>query len=206
MKVGYVRISRAGPSEAEQTAALREAGIDDLSRQAPVFIDRPKEVKGKSEVAQLAQREKAISSLRRGDILVVASAGRLGTTPSDLLVVLEAIADAGASIHDVAVGENIAFHHEVIAALAFLERAREEERRQILAKARAQKAALGAHRGPPVKLNGKAKEKAREAWEDITLTVQDVVKLSGVSEATLRRAFGPKGTPRFGRSDKTSNK
>ena len=204
MKIGYIRISKAGPNRKEQESALRTVGIEDFSVAGAVYVDDPEKTKNK--MTQLPSREAAIASLRAGDEFVVASAGRLGTSADDVLEALKAITENGAAVYDVAVGERIVFDQAVIVALAFMERARQEERKNILAKARAEKAALGAHRGPPIKLTGRAKEDAREAWEDMTLTASDVVKRSGVSESTLRRLFGPKGTPRFGRSDKASEK
>ncbi|MCG7363510.1 hypothetical protein MHZ93_19815 [Roseomonas sp. ACRSG] len=68
VKIGYMRESAARPSLAEQEALLRQAGIVDFGRDAPVYIDKPR----RGPVATTPERDKMVRYLRPGDAVVIA--------------------------------------------------------------------------------------------------------------------------------------
>jgi DNA invertase Pin-like site-specific DNA recombinase len=86
MIVGYVRVSTDGQGLDAQQAALRDAGC------AEVFAE--KQSGAKTDRAALA---KAIATLTAGDTLVVCKLDRLARSTRDLLNILAAIAEAGAT-------------------------------------------------------------------------------------------------------------
>ena len=59
MKIGYIRISKAGPNRKEQESALRTVGIEDFSVAGTVYVDDPE--KAKDKMTQLPSREAAIA-------------------------------------------------------------------------------------------------------------------------------------------------
>jgi DNA invertase Pin-like site-specific DNA recombinase len=195
VKIGYMRQCAAGPTLAEQEALLRQAGIEDFARNAPIYIDKPR----RRPVATTPERDKMMRILRQGDVVVVAKASRLGTTRSDRLQALATITKRGASLYDADTGEAVQLQPEAIRAMAFLDRAESGLKREQAARMRQRKVALGATGGRPERLRGKTKAAAAAAWADITKTARDVALEFNVGARTLYRLFGPKGTPLFGR-------
>lgn len=64
MKIGYMRECAAGPALAEQEALLRQAGIVDFSRHAPVYVDKHR--KGPSaDVGRVDVRRRDLHASRR---------------------------------------------------------------------------------------------------------------------------------------------
>lgn len=199
MKRGYIRVSKAGPSLEDQRAALARAGITDQSDGGPVYVDA--EAKGRRKGgadARLVERARALLSLRAGDVLVVHSLARLGTSTPDTMAVLGEIAMRGASLYLAAAGRALAWHPdaaEIVAAVADAER---ERRQEIAAKARRAAADMGAVRGPARSLALGRRQAAAAAWADVLLTAAQVEAQTGIPVRTLYRMFGPRGTPRFG--------
>jgi hypothetical protein len=68
VKIGYMRECAAGPTLAEQEALLRQAGIEDFSRHAPVYMDKRR----KGPAATTPERDKMLCALRPGDVVVIA--------------------------------------------------------------------------------------------------------------------------------------
>ncbi|WP_158600857.1 recombinase family protein [Teichococcus wenyumeiae] len=192
-----MRESVAGPTLAEQEALLRQAGIKNFGRDAPVYIDKLR----RGPVATMPERDKMVRYLRPGDVVVIAKASRLGTTRADRLQTLAAITKRSASIYDADTGEGVQLQPEAIRAMAFLDRAESGSKREVAARMRARKVALGATGGRPERLQGKTKAAAAVAWADLTKTARDVALEFNVGARALYRLFGPKGTPRFGRKD-----
>jgi len=199
MKIGYMRLCAAGPSLAEQEALLRQAGIVDFGRDAPVYTDKPR----RGPVATTPERDKMVRYLRPGDVVVIAKASRLGTTRADRLETLASITKRGASIYDADAGETVHLQPEAIRAMAFLDRAESGAKRESAARMRARQVALGATGGRPERLRGNTKTAAAAAWVDLTKTARDVAVEFNVGVRTLYRLFGPKGTPRFGKKPET---
>ncbi|MFC7557626.1 recombinase family protein [Pseudoroseomonas wenyumeiae] len=168
-----------------------------FSRDAPVYIDKPR----RGPVATTPERDKMMRILRQGDMVVIAKASRLGTTRTDRLQALATITKRGASLYDADTGEAVQLQPEAIRAMAFLDRAESGLKRELAARMRARKVALGATGGRPERLQGNTKAAGAIicAWADITKTARDVALEFNVGARTLYRVFGPKGRPRFGR-------
>ena len=197
-KCGYIRLSKAAPSLKEQQAALRSVGLTDFSDEGPVFVDEPPRRRPKPGEDPLAQRRMAIVSIGPGDELVIASAARLGTSPSDVLAALVEIARRGGAVYDVEAGKPIRWHPDALDAIEFVQRAETGQRREVTTKMRAKKVAIGALGGAPVKLEGEALAEAKRLWADPAFSAAQVAEKAGVTERTLYRRLGERGTPRFG--------
>ena len=199
MRRGYIRLSKAGPSRKAQEAALACAGIEDFSDIGPVHIDVIPKPAARPEDRH-PQRAEAIRSLCDGDELVIASPARLGATREDILSSIKAIGDRGASIHDASTGTSYRWHPDAAGIAEFAALAEREGAAERTKKMRERKAELGAHAGPPARLEkGTAPyNRAKTLWEDLTKSAKEVAAETSVSTATLYRHFGPKGTPVFG--------
>lgn len=86
MKIGYARVSTTGQSPDNQAAQLKAAGCDRIVQETASGA--------KSDRQALA---KLMSSLGQGDVLVVTRLDRLARSTIDLLTILKAAADRGAS-------------------------------------------------------------------------------------------------------------
>lgn len=84
MKVGYARADADGQTTALQRVALREAGCE------RVFGDK--------EAQQRPALARALKAIGKGDVLVVWRLDRLGRSLSDLLRIVEQIAEKGAHL------------------------------------------------------------------------------------------------------------
>jgi DNA invertase Pin-like site-specific DNA recombinase len=84
--IGYARVSTNGQSPEGQLADLGAAGCE------KTFWEK---ISGKGR--DRAQLEKALSSLREGDVLIITRLDRLARSSRDLLNVIKQITDAGAS-------------------------------------------------------------------------------------------------------------
>lgn len=199
MKRGYIRVSKAGPSLEDQRAALVKAGIADHSADGAVYVDaEPKGRRTPGADARLAQRAAAVKALRAGDVLVVATPSRLGTSREDMEAVLAEIGRKGASVYDCASGRTITWSAEAAEAVAFVAAAETERRQEITGKARRAAAEMGAVRGAAKKLTPKRRAEAKAAWADVALSAAQVQERTGIPVRTLYRLFGARGTPIFG--------
>jgi DNA invertase Pin-like site-specific DNA recombinase len=87
MIVGYARVSTDGQTLDAQQSALMNAGCE------RVFSEK----QSGAGVADRAALAKAIAALAEGDTLIVTKLDRLARSTRDLLNVLAAVADAGAT-------------------------------------------------------------------------------------------------------------
>lgn len=185
MLVGYARISTDDQDLALQRDALDAAGCERLYEDtiSGVKADRP----------QLAE---AIDFLRPGDMLVVWRLDRLGRSLSNLIELMNTLAERGIGfrslteqIDTTTSGGKLIFH--IFGALAEFERELIRERtRAGLAAARAR----GRTGGRPRKLDDPRKlTMARALYDDGTHTVEDICKTLGISRATLYRALKTRG-------------
>lgn len=82
--VGYILIRKAGPTEEEQLASLKAAGVPVDQPYAPVYADRYRERRRNNPGDDpLPERSHMISRLNPGDIIAVHSAGCLAITSAD---------------------------------------------------------------------------------------------------------------------------
>jgi DNA invertase Pin-like site-specific DNA recombinase len=189
MDRGYMRITKAGETEAEQREKLVAAGVEPDH----LYIDdNRKPVKGGAH--DLKDRDTIIRDIRPGSRVIVTNLDRLGVSSKDIMAALGAIMAKGAAVYDlsssktyegVAAGEAVA---DAAAAEARQKRVRVEKAREVL-KTRKVK------RGPKPKLDGAAKERARDLYNDLGKPIRQVSEEVGVSPTQLRRLFGERGTP-----------
>jgi DNA invertase Pin-like site-specific DNA recombinase len=187
MKLGYKRIDRAGPSEADQDAALRAAGVIDFSPDGPVYADVAPKRRPKPGGDPTPARTDLLRALREGDEVVIHSPARLGSTRADVLLVLAAVSKARAAIYDCASGTRITVHPDAAAAIAFAAEAESQGQRERAARARRGKTR---HAGPAPALSGKRLAEAEAAWADPAKSAEQVAEQVRASVSTLYRRFG----------------
>lgn len=179
MLVGYARISTDDQDLSLQRDALRAAGCERL------FEDTMSGAK-----AERPQLTEALDFLRPGDTIVVWRLDRLGRSLSNLIELMNTLAERGISFKSVTEqidtttsGGKLIFH--IFGALAEFERELIRERtRAGLAAARAR----GRTGGRPRKLDDPRKlAMARALYDDGTHTVEDICKTLGISRATFYR-------------------
>ena len=199
MRLGYIRIDRAGPSRDEQEAALRAAGIEDFGPDGPVYVDAPPKRRPQPGADAQPALGEAVRALREGDELAIHSPARLGATRGAVLAALEQIGRAGAAVYDCADGAVVRFHPDAAAAIRFAAEAESQGQRERAAKARR---GITRKVGPPAALAGKRLADAKAAWSNPETSAQQVADQFKVGVRTLYRRFGPKGTPLFGKKEK----
>jgi DNA invertase Pin-like site-specific DNA recombinase len=196
MRLGYIRIDRAGPSRNEQEAALRLAGVEDFTPDGPVYVDAAPKKRAQPGADATPARTEAVRALREGDELAIHSAGRLGTTRDDVLRALEGVTAAGGAVWDCEAGQAVRWHPDARIAIAFAERAESQGKRQRAANARK---GITRRPGRSPALTQAQQKRAKDLWANPETTARQVADATGASERTLYRLFGPKGTPLFGR-------
>lgn len=202
MRIGYVRIDRVGASYAEQRQALEAAGIADFSNEGPVYIDPLRKRRVKDGEDPLPGRTDAIRALREGDELVVSNAARLGLNRADILKCLGQIGMVRAAVFVVDDGRVFVCSPAIADAADFAEIADKKLLSERMQKARKGRKAFGAATGKKTKLpkDGPLFDRIRSLWTDPAVPAEEVVKVSGVSLATLHRKLGGRSTPVFGRT------
>jgi DNA invertase Pin-like site-specific DNA recombinase len=91
MIIGYARVSTAGQTLDDQVGVLRTAGA--------VKVYQEKVSGARSDRPQLTR---ALTALKAGDVLMVTRLDRLARSTRDLLNILAAVSDAGASFRSIA--------------------------------------------------------------------------------------------------------
>ncbi|MCA0406032.1 MAG: recombinase family protein [Proteobacteria bacterium] len=178
MLVGYARVSTTDQDHALQVDALKAAGCEKIF----------------TETASGAQRDRpellaALDYMREGDTLVVWKLDRLARSMSHLISTIEMLEKRSVGFRSLteamdtttAIGK---FFFHFFGALAEFERSLIRER--TMAGLRAAKA-RGAISGRPRKFTDADLVAAKALLADGKLTVRDVAKHIGVSEATLYR-------------------
>ena len=182
MKLGYVRLSIAGPPLDTQLAAQRSAGV----HPSKIMIDdhlsgAPYAFEGRSLL---------LFSLKSGDEIVVATASRLGVGLDDVLGVLAEVARRGASVFDVETGARLILHPDAAEIVNFARRATSGIRLEAVAKMQRGRVASDRLGGPRLKLEGDRLERARRLWEDPSVPAQVIAEEFEVSVRTLYRRLG----------------
>lgn len=173
MKIGFIKTTSGGLSEAEQRSALEAVGITGLDNESAIFID---------------DREAAIDVLAAGDVFVVSDPGRVGSGAIDVMKALQEIAARGAAIMRADSGEVFSWSPDATRILNFTVEAAGQTRKEIAANARRVKAENNIPGGIPAfdwtpeivaKLNG---------WIDEGIkTRQEMADELGVSRSTVQR-------------------
>lgn len=194
MDRGYIRITKAGATEAEQRDKLIAAGVESDH----LYIDDTrKPVRGGA--ADLNNRMHIVNDIRPGSRVVVTDLDRIGVSEKDIIEVVSSIMAKGAGVLDLATGdifENLDAGQIMTGLVEKAAKAESRQKRGRMGKAREVLKSRKIKPGPPPKLEGAAKLAAREDYDDVTKPIRAVAKAHGISPSTLRRLFGERGTPR----------
>lgn len=181
MKIGYARVSTDDQNLDLQKQALRKAGCSRIIEDSGLSgADRSR-----------PGLHEAVSTLKKGDVLIVWKLDRLGRSLDHLITIIDTIGKQGAGfvsltedINTTTAGGRLVFH--MMGALA------EFERGLIAERTRAGMAAAkkrGKHVGRPFKLSRQQLDHARELIASGKESRYAVAELFGVDVKTLRRAL-----------------
>lgn len=184
-KIGYARVSTEAQDTGLQLDALRASGVHEI------FEDSG------SGVGPRPQLQRAIASLRSGDLLVVWKLDRAARSLSDLLHILSRVKAAGASIKSLTepidtsnpIGE---FTFQILGAVAQLERSMIRERvvaGQAAAKAR------GKRWGTRPSLTPDREEELVAAFAQGGYTLPSIARAFGVHQCVAKRVISLRFPP-----------
>lgn len=185
MDIGYVRLSKSGPSSDEQLAALAAAGVD-LAVDAALYVEPPPK---RNRTATYEQRDEAIKALRPGERLVIHSAPRLGSTEAEIRDAAAAVSKQSAVIWDCSAGLEIRHHPDAGRLIAWARDGAAMAAKERLGKARA---GITQRKPPPLALRGAKLATAKALWADAGRSVASIAKELGVSSRTLYRHLPPR--------------
>lgn len=182
MKIGYIRLSKAGPTLAEQEAALEAAGVT-LGGDAVYRDAAPKRRGG---VATFDQQAEAIRALRPDDVLVFHSAPRLGTTEAQMREVAIAASAKGAVLFDCATGQEVRHHPDAGRLLAWAKAGAEAA---LLERTEGARHSVKRRYVAPKAMTAAKLTKARGLLADPKNSIRAVAEAVGVSSRTIYRAM-----------------
>jgi DNA invertase Pin-like site-specific DNA recombinase len=185
MDIGYIRLSKSGPTGDEQEVALAAAGVV-LDIMASLYVE-PAPKRGRT--ATYDQRTEAIRALREGDRLVIHSAPRLGSTEAEIRDAAAAVSERGAVVWDCSTKLEIRHHPDAGRLIAWARDGAALAAKERLGKARQ---GIGNRKPPPKALRGAKLARARELWPDINRSVASIADELGVSPRTLYRHMPPR--------------
>lgn len=176
---GYARVSTGGQALDAQLEALKAAGCEKVFRE-----------KVSGAHADRAQLARLLMTIDRGDVLIVSRLDRLARSTRDLLDILGAVAERGASFRSL--GDSWAdtttphgrLMPAVLGGLAEFER---DLIRLRTGEGRTRAKARGVHMGRPPKLTPHQRREALQALADGTATQADLVRRFNVSQSTISR-------------------
>lgn len=199
-RMAYLCERKGLPSLDAQRATLAAAGLT-AAELAEAYVDCMNRKPRPGEPAQ-PERDHVIGAARRGDEVWVARLGVVATVEDDALRFLAAVSDHGAVLCDATTGQRFhapsAAQEHVSAGLRIAAAISADARAATLEKARRQR--------PKGKTGGKEEiaperiEAARPLWFDHRLSEAEVEERTGIAGRTLRRRFGKRGTPAFGKA------
>lgn len=179
MRIGYARVSTVDQSLDMQLDALNSAGCE------RVYTEKASGAKDDRKELQ-----RALDSLREGDVFVVYKLDRLARSTKKLIEVYEQLERLGVELVSICDGLDTTTPtgramFKMIGVIAELEREMIVERTNAgLAAARAR----GRHGGRP-KTDSKKVAQAIKLYESQAHTVAEITELTGVTKATLYRAI-----------------
>lgn len=196
-KRGYIRVWKGGPSEDDQRALLREAGVEVDSAHAPVYIDNltPRQMQGGA--LALKSREACIQAMRERtadegpDELVVCAPWILAVSASDLFSVAAKLSERGAIIFDLNSGQRMHWTPEMAGLAGMAEAVSRFQHRRRTEKARLTLATSDVKTGPKRKLTGKLLDLFLKDWRDpLSGTNREVCERHGISPNTAAKVGG----------------
>ena len=179
MIYGYARVSTDGQSVAAQVAALRAAGADEVTREqaSGAKTDRPK-------------LRSLFAKLDEGDVLLVTRLDRLARSTRDLLNMLDAIAQRGASFRSLAdawADTTTAHGRLMLTVLGGLAEFERELIRARTCEGRKRAKERGVHMGRPPALTHHQREEALRDLAKGKATQADLARRFNVSQSTISR-------------------
>lgn len=188
--VFYILLTKSGPTKDQQMAAIRRAVKP--ARTDEDYTDDLTKRRRKSD-HQFPARDTMIRQLRAGDVVVVASPGRLGIGRDDIRRTLHDLARKGNVLLDASTGKRLLWTDEIADHVEFLEAGRREHTADVLRGARAARKAAGiVYRPEPKELP----PNAEAIWRDTArYTRQEAGDACGVHWRTLHNRFRGRTEP-----------
>lgn len=176
--VGYARVSTVDQDTALQMDALRKAGVRKVYREAG------------SGVGPRPELQRALASMRQGDVLVVWKIDRVARSLGDLLGVLARLKSCGAAIRSLTEPIDTSspigvFTFQILGAVAELERSMIRER--VMA-GQAAARARGKRWGAPRQLEPDAESELVAMYLSGGHTIDQLARLFGVGYGVARGA------------------
>lgn len=187
--IGYARVSTADQSLEAQEAQLRAAGC------VEVYSDVMT-----GTAASRPQWDACRKGLRDGDSLVITRLDRAGRSLRHLLEISDELDQKGVTLTALDQGIDTStsqgrMSFQMLGVMAEFERALISERTKSAMAARAR----GRSGGRPKALSPKAVERAQQLYDAGQMTVKEVARAVGVSEATLYRSITTEASRRKAR-------
>jgi DNA invertase Pin-like site-specific DNA recombinase/predicted nucleotidyltransferase len=184
---GYARVSTDGQSLGAQLEALKAAGCEMVFRE---------NVSGAH--ADRAQLTRLLTTIDRGDILIVSRLDRLARSTRDLLNIVGAVAERGASFRSLADSWADTTTPDdrltttppgrlMLTVLGGLAEFQRDLIRSRTGEGRTRAKARGVHMGRPPKLTAHQRSEALQALASGTATQADLVRRFNVSQSTISR-------------------
>lgn len=170
---GFIRTSKTGQSQSDQHAALTKVGVTAIDGFDPVYVD---------------DRDTAIESLLKGDVLVISEPSRLGVSVVDIMGALQAIGERGCTVMRADTGKTLEWSSDVQKVIAFAVEADSKNRKEIAAWARKIRAEKGITGGiPSVDWTVDKVSILMAMNKSGDLTRQQMADELGISRSTLQR-------------------
>lgn len=179
MRIGYARVSTVDQSIDMQMDALLKAGCE------RVYTEKASGAKDERKELQ-----RALDSLREGDIFIVYKLDRLARSTKKLIEVYDQLDKLGVELVSVCDGMDTTTPtgramFKMIGVIAELEREMIVER----TKAGLESARARGRLGGRPKVDEKIVKRAKKLYKDGKYTVREIEELTGVKKATLYRAL-----------------
>ena len=146
-------------------------------------------------------RDYMVGAAREGDDVLVARLGVLATTREEAMRFVAALGAHDCGLRDASTGRRYMIRPEAAQDVADAMRlAADIEADE--ARARMEKARRGkkGKTGGTLAISEERKQAAKEHWFDHRISEAEFVERTGISGQTMRRAYGKRGTPAFGRA------
>lgn len=197
--IGYMLIRKAGPTEEEQRASLRSAGVPVDKPYPPLYVDRwspRRRQNGKDD--PLPDRTLMIEKIHQGDVVVIHSAACFAITAADARqAMIRVITKRAAGIRIVSTKTFLKTRPEVAEWFLVADSVTLEAKRAVAAKAREGAKESGNPGAAVRRITPEQYERMEPIWKQKGMTIaQKVAMISATIAPVSQRTLGWK----FGRS------